>query len=392
MINKNQRKIIMLILLLFSVSMMISSVYAAEKTLTPSKDIKTEIKKVPSGSVIKLDPSKGEFSISSSISINKIVTIQSSNPSKNAIINLDKNLEKYGNAFNIANGGKLTLKNIIIKNGDSGLGGVIYNNGTVTLNRCTFTKNTAKYGGAIYNRGTITLTRCTFTKNTATSYGGAIYSDGTLTAKTCIFTENTANYGGGATYNYNGRATLTDCIFTKNTATDYGGAINNGYASTLTAKTCIFTENTANYGGGAIYNENTLTAKTCTFTKNTAKNGDYLGAIYKMKGSKTTITDCTFGPSKSANLKLDKVTTSKPTTKNGKKIYTKVYNYKNFGKAIGSKTFTITIDKKYKLLGKITKSAKVSSSYNSKTKKITVAIKKLAYNKIAQVKFKIIQI
>ena len=368
MINKNQRKIIMLILLLFSVSMMISSVYAAEKTLTPSKDIKTEIKKVPSGSVIKLDPSKGEFSISSSISINKIVTIQSSNPSKNAIINLDKNLEKYGNAFNIANGGKLTLKNIIIKNGDSGLGGVIYNNGTVTL------------------------TRCTFTKNTATSYGGAIYSDGTLTAKTCIFTENTANYGGGATYNYNGRATLTDCIFTKNTATDYGGAINNGYASTLTAKTCIFTENTANYGGGAIYNENTLTAKTCTFTKNTAKNGDYLGAIYKMKGSKTTITDCTFGPSKSANLKLDKVTTSKPTTKNGKKIYTKVYNYKNFGKAIGSKTFTITIDKKYKLLGKITKSAKVSSSYNSKTKKITVAIKKLAYNKIAQVKFKIIQI
>ena len=86
------------------------------------------------------------------------------------------------------------------------------------------------------------------------------------------------------------------------------------------------------------------------------------------------------------------MTTSKPTTKNGKKIYTKVYKYKNFGEATGSKTFTITIAKAYKLSGEITKSTGVNYKYNAKTKKITVAIKKLAYNKIAQVKFKIIQI
>jgi len=220
--------------------------------------------------------------------------------------------------------------------------------------------------------------------------GGAIYNDGYNTLTGCIFTKNTATWTGGAIYD-TGRSTLTKCNFTKNTA-KYGGVLFN-WCNIITLTACTFTKNTATESGGAIYNENvsTLTAKTCTFTENTAKKGDYVGAIYKVKGSKATITGCNFIPtSKSANLKLDKIITSKLTTKNGKRIYTKTYNYKNFGKATGSKTFTITIANAYKLSGKITKSANVYHSYNSK--KITVTINKLAYNKITQVKFNIIQV
>jgi len=91
-----------------------------------------------------------------------------------------------------------------------------------------------------------------------------------------------------------------------------------------------------------------------------------------------------------AKLKLDKITTSKPTKKKGKKIYTKTYSYKNIGHITGSKTFNISIGKKFKLSGKITKSGNVIFKYNKKTKKIKVTVKNLAYNKITQVKFKII--
>ena len=115
MINKNKMKIMVLILLLFSLPLIISSVNAAEKTLTPSNDINLEIKNAPSNSIINLDPSKGEFNLNSSISINKIVTIKSSNPSKNAVINLNKK----NRAFYINNTGKLTLINITIKKGNA---------------------------------------------------------------------------------------------------------------------------------------------------------------------------------------------------------------------------------------------------------------------------------
>ncbi len=62
--------------------------------------------------------------------------------------------KNLGSIFLISNGVTVNLKNLILKNGKSTLGGAIYNNGTLTINNCSFQDNTAtKNGGAIYNYG-----------------------------------------------------------------------------------------------------------------------------------------------------------------------------------------------------------------------------------------------
>ena len=78
-------------------------------TLNPSDNIKTTVENTPSGSTITLNPNNGEFNLKSQIEIsNKVITIKSSNTSKNAVINLNK----QDRAFFIQNKGKLTLINI----------------------------------------------------------------------------------------------------------------------------------------------------------------------------------------------------------------------------------------------------------------------------------------
>ena len=89
-----------------------------------------------------------------------------------------------------------------------------------------------------------------------------------------------------------------------------------------------------------------------------------------------------------AKLILDKIITSKAKKIKGKKISTKTYIYKNIGHITGSKKFYIKVSKKFKISGKITKSKNISYTYNKKTKKITLTVKNLAFNQIAQLKFK----
>jgi len=468
MISKNKRKVIISILLLFSLFAIISSTNAADKTLNSSNNFKLEIENATSNSVIRLDPTN-QFSLDSSnvnITVNKNITIRSSSTSKNAVINLNNN----GRAFTVASGAKLTLINITIINGKAFNGGAIFNEGTVILTGCTFSRNTAtnSSGGAIFNSGgTSTLIGCTFTDNTATFNGGAIVTvNSTFTS--CTFTGNRATQG-GAICNY-GNSAITGCTFTGNVATFNGGAIYNLASITIRANTMvnngvnIVNEPSTNTKMNVIIdtklnivtkisnrkititvtamdeNKNPISGKTIDFSVNgiqvasrTTNNNGVATYVYtapkartykidaKIKGftNITTVitvnrtdpitnitTICNFTTNHTylaasstrdttlttAKLKLNKVTTSKAAKKKGKKIYTKTYSYKNSGHITGSKTFTIKISKKYNIQGKITKSATISSAkYDKKTKKITVKVKNLAYNKIAQVRFKIVQ-
>ncbi|MCL2687236.1 MAG: hypothetical protein FWE58_01710 [Methanobrevibacter sp.] len=238
MINKNHRKIIVLILLLFSIFMMISSASAQDIILNNTVNFKNNIQDAPEGANIILNVSSSpEFSLNSTnvnINIAKSTTIRSSNQSRNAIINLNG----HGGAFTIITADsnlRLTLINITIINGNATNGGAIFNaNARVDLTGCSFINNTATDGGggAIFNGGNLNLTGCTFTNNKATIEGGAIYNPSAtmlgvsfisnLTAINCTFTNNSAIHG-GAIYN-NASVNLTGCTFRNNTA-NVGGAI-----------------------------------------------------------------------------------------------------------------------------------------------------------------------
>ena len=319
MINENQRKIIVLILLIFSFSMIINSANAATIDLNPGNFNKTGIESATNGTVFNLDTNKGDYNLSSEnkIDIKSNITIKSSNTSKNAVLNLYNS----SRAFQVHSEGYLTLINITIKNGyDWGDGGAIHNTegsinltgcifsgnsanrggaisiigGGLTANFCIFTGNSANHGGAIFNvNSNVTLTGCSFSLNSANS-GGTIYNDwdGILNANGCSFSANKASGDGGAIFNWIGNVSLSGCSFSLNNAS-YGGAITNG--GILTVTTCSFSANKAINGGGAIYKDNgNLTVTGCSFSSNNAGSG---GAISNTFGD-FTVTGCSFSANK----------------------------------------------------------------------------------------------
>ena len=197
--------------------------------------------------------------------------------------------QQNNNNIKIKNSYTVTLKNIILINGDNTIGGSIQNNGTLTLENTTFTNNTATNdGGAIENYANLNIINSTFTNNTVTIYnGGAIHNamNAALNITGSTFTLNTA-MDGGAIYN-DGNLNINNSTFNQNTARTDGGAIYNTGALTINNST--FNQNTAEYGG-AIYNTGALNITGSTFTLNTAMDG---GAIYNNCGD-FTINNSTF--------------------------------------------------------------------------------------------------
>ncbi|HTX61092.1 MAG TPA: chitobiase/beta-hexosaminidase C-terminal domain-containing protein [Methanobacterium sp.] len=117
--------------------------------------------------------------------------------------------QNAGRIFTTNSSVTVNLKNLTLKNGNSGVNGGAINNtygNTLIVTSCTFINNTATGdGGAIHNDGTLTVTGCKFTGNSA-KRGGAIFTDGISTVTGSTFTGNTANKG-GAFFNYGGDAT-----------------------------------------------------------------------------------------------------------------------------------------------------------------------------------------
>ena len=236
------------------------------------------------------------------ISINKNLTIQGNIDKTSDILDADgKN-----RIFSVANGKKLTLKNLTLENGSGDYGGGIRadSNCTLSMTGCILKGNrvgAATIGGGIYANDTaITMKYCTLTGNVAresngTGSGGVIYAAGnkTLTIENCTFTGNKGDYGGCIRTENNIALTMKNCTFTGNegrfggcihaansTVTIEGGSIGGTEAGDANNVTAISGDGK---GGGLYINENTtLTLKNCTVTGNTAQEKG--GGVY-VKGN-----------------------------------------------------------------------------------------------------------
>ncbi len=142
-----------------------------------------------------------------------------------------------------------------------------------------------RHGGGMHNSsGSPTVTNCTFSKNSASSYGGGLAGGGALS--NCTFAENLAGQRGGGLSGYR---RLVGCTFIGNVAEYAGGMFGGG---TLT--NCTFIRNSASYSGGAIQSSAaTMTTMTgCTFIENTANCG---GAVwFPDEDESPTVINCTF--------------------------------------------------------------------------------------------------
>jgi predicted outer membrane repeat protein len=84
------------------------------------------------------------------------------------------------------------------------------------------------------------------------------------------------------------------------------------------------------------------------------------------------------------NIKISAQSTKKIKTN----VYSKSISFKNYGQKTGSKKFTISINKKYKIT-RVVKSKNISYNYNKKTNKLTVNVKNLAHSKVSKIQYKI---
>ena len=192
---------------------------------------------------------------------------------------IEENYSKY-NLFKIENGSKVTIKNLTLMGGFTGLrtvnetpsvGGIdnygflemedvdMLRTGTALLNRpnarallikCNIVRNANWYGGGILN--------FSVREGTTDNYinGGALIMDG------CSLTENESlgpAHGGGAAENQ-GLMLLNNCVVANNASTEIGGGINNCKGGKLFIMNSTFTGNITtsdDYGsmaGGAIGN------------------------------------------------------------------------------------------------------------------------------------------
>lgn len=242
------------------------------------------------------------------------------NDDNNKVIKVSKNLEIDGNGhyingqtkagiFEITGNAKVTLKNLILKNGKYDGGGAIKATGNshVTVINCTFIDNKVDEasGGAVKTEkgSTISIDGCVFKNNYANGYGGALYINGECSGiANTEFTSNWAIGRGGAVYVYEDNTNgveFKNCNFksnqanyNKNSETRCGGAIYSESSGRIRAINTTFSgnyvENTdpgesmSNHKGGAIYCKNDLEIDECLFEMNHAPN--HGGAIYADSG------------------------------------------------------------------------------------------------------------
>lgn len=173
---------------------------------------------------------------------------------------------------------KITLKNIVFKNGYSEYGGVLEVKNAIIIN-CTFVNNKAKYcGGAIdITNGKIFNSK--FINNHA-DVEGAVYQTRS-TISNSFFTNNTASLGGGV-YQVTG-STISSSEFISNHA-DSGGAAESFFSDVLNSN---FVNNDAKYEGGALYHFYG-NVKNSKFINNSAPYGS---AMYRVD---CNIENCTF--------------------------------------------------------------------------------------------------
>ena len=178
-------------------------------------------------------------------------------------------------------GNNITIKNIILKNGNAiEHGGAILNKtGKLTIVKSTLNRNKAGLaGGAIHNTGELNISESELNENNV----GAIYNrNGHLTINNSTLNKNIAN-DGGAIANSNGNLEITNSKINENTAKSDGGGITNRKGK-LTINNSTLNGNTAKENGGAIYNSGELDISESELHENTAKENS--GAIENFGGN-----------------------------------------------------------------------------------------------------------
>ena len=179
-------------------------------------------------------------------------------------------------------GHAVTLRNVIIVNGDKDIGGGILNEGSLTMVDSTIVSNTANgnltdstgRGGAIYNAATVSLERCVVEYNRAVgdysygyaSRGGAIY----CTANATLIISNSTIRGN--------KADRTSNTGIRDGVDGYGGGICTEGTTLLADSTVSGNTSCGSYGyrygggtfGGGIHNQGTLIIRNCTIASNVA--------------------------------------------------------------------------------------------------------------------------
>ena len=239
---------------------------------------------------------EGNYNITSSIQVNKLVAIYGGFPDslpdpqwsdrnwQTNITTVDGNSASYAthcfvvtfdatiDGFTITNGGlgystegggifnmncNPTIRNCIFTGiSEPAYGGALGNwNSSPIIDNCTFIGNSAEEGGAISSRGgsNATITNCTFDGNSAYSSGGAIYiSDSSLMINNCTFSGNSA-FGGGAISSGKSSNMITNCSFWANSA-EGGGAAIAIWETSDTIINCTFWGNITTLGDGDALN------------------------------------------------------------------------------------------------------------------------------------------
>jgi hypothetical protein len=188
----------------------IDDVLSAGSSQGSFSDLQTTINGARAGSTVSLDKDY-KSTQSSAIPIDKSLTIDG----KGHTLDCDG---KCG-AFE-SKSGYITLKNLIIKNGDKSKGGAIFISGS------------ARY----------TLINCTFINNSASMSGGAVsIVNASVNIANSTFENNTCNGSGAAVFIENATEVSIDhCDFVNCVAGDGSGSIKTDDAELLDVFNCVF--------------------------------------------------------------------------------------------------------------------------------------------------------
>ena len=208
------------------------------------------------------------------------------NVSSNLFNNLlfDENEAENGGAIFLGSNAAYTLVNNSKFINNKGVGSaLIIRAKNVTIDYCTFIKNIGLGSGAVdagAGADGLIVKNTKFYNNTATADAGAILfvsATGNMFGYNLTFDGNSATNGGACRISGN-NIIILNSIFNNNRATNNGGAVYLYSGSTCNISYCTFLGNNATYGGAVYISIPYTVISNCNFTKNTASlNG---GAIY----------------------------------------------------------------------------------------------------------------
>ncbi|MDR3222168.1 MAG: hypothetical protein LBT66_00330 [Methanobrevibacter sp.] len=278
MLNKSNKRIIVLIGILSIMSLVYLISAESSSTLNPGDSIQDAIDNSSYGDIIELNDgiynADGDYDINVNITNLTIKAVDGANP----IINASG---KNKRVFNIIND-NVTLDGLIITGGNTtgpssygNQGGGVYISGNnAIISNCNITENIANNGGGVYfgePNSNVTVTGCNILSNIATYGGGGVsLRNGGVSNSNII--SNIANDGGGVSITY---GNVIACNITNNKNNGIGGGINI-FSGSVSA--CNINNNIANTGGGVYFNNNG-NVTSCNITGNTANRN--AGGLYK---------------------------------------------------------------------------------------------------------------